>query len=175
MISKLPIATAALTLAFVASPSDASVTFNVTGTYDDGGTVTGTFTTDDALTTVQSTSLTVAGGTLGLDSVIFNQASYISAGSINLPTSFELDANSSVNKSISLFFSGGLTVSGAALTSASSNYQQGVGTRFITSGSVTNANPTAVPEPASWTMMLVGFAGTGFALRRRKWSSPQLA
>jgi hypothetical protein len=26
----------------------------------------------------------------------------------------------------------------------------------------------AVPEPASWAMMLVGFAGIGFALRRRR-------
>ena len=26
---------------------------------------------------------------------------------------------------------------------------------------------TGVPEPAAWTMMLVGFAGVGFALRRR--------
>jgi hypothetical protein len=34
----------------------------------------------------------------------------------------------------------------------------------------------AVPEPAAWAMMLVGFAGIGFALRRRrKTGLPQLA
>ncbi|HEY7959412.1 MAG TPA: PEPxxWA-CTERM sorting domain-containing protein [Sphingomicrobium sp.] len=26
----------------------------------------------------------------------------------------------------------------------------------------------SVPEPASWTMMLVGFAGIGLAMRRRR-------
>ena len=33
----------------------------------------------------------------------------------------------------------------------------------------------AVPEPATWTMMLLGFAGIGFALRRRKTAAPKLA
>lgn len=35
----------------------------------------------------------------------------------------------------------------------------------------------AVPEPASWAMMLLGFAGIGFAMRRRRSSEhlPQLA
>ncbi|MES2291584.1 MAG: PEPxxWA-CTERM sorting domain-containing protein [Pseudomonadota bacterium] len=31
--------------------------------------------------------------------------------------------------------------------------------------------PTPVPEPATWVMMLLGFAAVGFAMRRR----PQLA
>lgn len=161
-----------LALALVASPVQASVTFTVTGTYSDGGTLSGTFTTDDALTTVQSTNLTVAGGT-GFDSVIFNQASYISAGTNKLPNSFSLFAGSSVDKSLSLFFSSALTLSGATLTSASSNYQEFVGTRTIVSGTVTN--PDAVPEPASWAMMLLGFAGIGFAVRRRNAPAPQLA
>lgn len=38
---------------------------------------------------------------------------------------------------------------------------------------------TAVPEPSTWAMMLIGFGATGFALRRRRRSSgvvrPQLA
>ena len=34
------------------------------------------------------------------------------------------------------------------------------------SGTLNVAN--AVPEPATWAMMLVGFAGVGFALRRRR-------
>ena len=29
-------------------------------------------------------------------------------------------------------------------------------------------NPPAVPEPATWAMMLVGFGGIGFAMRRRR-------
>ena len=34
--------------------------------------------------------------------------------------------------------------------------------------SVTVAEVAAVPEPASWAMMLVGFAGMGLAMRRRR-------
>lgn len=158
----------ALALATVGSPVHASVIFNVTGTYSDGGTLSGTFTTDDALTTLQSTSLTISGGSLGLDSVIFNDASYIAAGTQNLPNSFSLLALSSVNKGLSLVFISPLTLSGATLSTASDNFQQFVGTRTIVSGSVANANPISVPEPASWALMLIGFAAVGLAFRRRQ-------
>jgi hypothetical protein len=171
MIEGLRIAMAApaLALAFVAAPVQATVTFNVTGTYSDGGTLSGTFTTDDALTTLESTSLTVSGGTLGLDGVIFNDASYITAGTQDLPNSFSLLALSSVDKSLSLVFSSALTLSGATLSTASDNYQQFVGTRTIVSGSVVNPNaPDTLPEPATWAMMLLGFGGIGFQLRRRR-------
>ena len=33
---------------------------------------------------------------------------------------------------------------------------------------VLNSAVAAVPEPATWAMMLVGFGGIGFAMRRRK-------
>jgi hypothetical protein len=36
-----------------------------------------------------------------------------------------------------------------------------------------NISPTPVPEPATWAMMLVGFAGIGMAVRRRR--QPALA
>jgi PEP-CTERM putative exosortase interaction domain len=171
MIVTLRIATIApaLALALVASPVQASVIFNVTGTYSDGGTLSGTFTTDDALTALQSTSLTVSGGSLGLDGVIFNDASYIAAaGSQNLPNSFSLLALSSVNKSLGLVFVTPLTLAGATLSTASDNYQQYVGTRTIVSGSVSNANTTPVPEPASWALMLTGFAALGLSFRHRR-------
>ena len=35
--------------------------------------------------------------------------------------------------------------------------------------------PSAVPEPATWAMMLFGFGATGVALRRRRASTPQAA
>ncbi len=170
MIAKFRIAMTApaLALALVAAPVQATVTFDVTGTFSDGGTLSGTFTTDDALTTLESTSLTVAGGSLGLDSVIFNQASYITDGTQNLPNSFSLLALSSVDKSLSLVFSSPLTLSGASLSTASDNYQEFVGTRTIVRGSVVNANPTELPEPAGWALMLAGFAAVGLALRRRR-------
>lgn len=175
MISSLRIAAIApaLTLALMASPVRASVTFNVTGTFSDGGTLTGTFTTDDTLHTLIATSLTVAGGSSGIDSVIYNDASYFTAGPPSLPNGFYLYAPSSVNKGLTLFFTDPLTLSGATLTTSSSNFQQPVSTgvtttRTVTSGMVTNAGPTAVPEPASWALMLIGFAGVGVAFRRNQ-------
>ena len=36
-----------------------------------------------------------------------------------------------------------------------------------------NINITAVPEPATWAMMLLGFGAVGFAMRRRR--QPMLA
>jgi hypothetical protein len=36
------------------------------------------------------------------------------------------------------------------------------------SGNITIHQVNAVPEPATWALMLLGFAGTGFVLRRRR-------
>ena len=61
------------------------------------------------------------------------------------------------------------------------------GTRFALEASLTGAtggpdtfkiinlrNPTGVPEPATWAMMLVGFGAVGFGLRRRRSAAPRL-
>ena len=38
-----------------------------------------------------------------------------------------------------------------------------------------NANTGAVPEPATWAMMLLGFGGIGFVMRRRRVTALQVA
>lgn len=81
---------------------------------------------------------------------------------------------------------GGNTLfSGSAQTTGFLNLTLGMGTYDFTftgtspspnggavSGNVT-FNLVPVPEPATWAMMLLGFAGIGFAMRRR--SRPSLA
>lgn len=44
----------------------------------------------------------------------------------------------------------------------------GRGTGSDDSFKLSSINVTAVPEPATWAMMLFGFGGIGFAMRRRK-------
>ena len=43
--------------------------------------------------------------------------------------------------------------------------------RFQYDTSLTGPNFTAVPEPATWAMMLIGFGGIGMAMRRRRHST----
>lgn len=57
---------------------------------------------------------------------------------------------------------------GTVTLSPSATYSNGTYARF----SLVNA---AVPEPATWAMMLVGFGGIGFAMRRRRQPLLQIA
>lgn len=160
----------ALCGAMFTQPALASVVFDVTGVWSDGGTLSGTFTTSDNLLGLEATSLIVAGGTNGLDSVNFNDASYITAGSNNLPDAFLLNAVSSVTKTLGLRFLTSLSTGSTTLLSgASVNSQAGVFGRVITSGSVTpRIASSPVPEPTTWAMMLFGFAVVSFAMRRQR-------
>lgn len=154
----------------IAQPAMASVIFNVSGVWDDGGTLLGTFTTSDDLLNLEATSLIVAGGTNGIDSVNFNDQSYITAGANNLPNGFFLNAVSSVTKTLRLSFASPIsTMSTSLLAASSTNTQDGVGSRSIVSGSVTPQVLTAsVPEPSTWAMMIFGFVAVGSALRSGK-------
>jgi hypothetical protein len=170
-LSKILVPLMSVAVLATAGSACAAVTFSVDAAFDDGGTLLGTFTTDDSLQSLVATSLTVAGGSLGLDSVVFNEPSYITDGVVNLPNGFRLVAYSSVNKSLSLSFTAPLTQAGAALDGVSNNSQSGVGTRYIVRGAVTgpaDGGVSAVPEPASWALLIAGFGGAGAIFRRRK-------
>jgi hypothetical protein len=52
--------------------------------------------------------------------------------------------------------------SGGVIFTQNHGQTQGSGTLYIFS------TPAAVPEPATWTMMLLGFGAVGFAMRRRR-------
>jgi hypothetical protein len=85
--------------------------------------------------------------------IIAVAASYVSGSSLSSSATF---ANS--------------TISGLGLTAGSYTFTFGSG---INSDSVTVQIGGAVPEPSTWAMMILGFAGIGFMAYRRK-SKPAL-
>ena len=50
----------------------------------------------------------------------------------------------------------------------------GGGISFVKQNSITEAGVPAVPEPGTWALMLLGFAGVGAALRRSRRKTPAL-
>jgi hypothetical protein len=69
-------------------------------------------------------------------------------------------------------------LSGSAILNAGGYYLQFTGTGGGTAGyggDLTTAAIAAVPEPATWAMMLIGFAGVGYmAMRKRRQGAPSL-
>jgi len=74
-----------------------------------------------------------------------------------------------------------VTLVSSDFNASSTNFGIGQGGEFFFAGSPNGATSSAtfsfaaVPEPATWAMMLLGFAGIGVAMRRRKQTAPQLA
>ena len=131
------------------------------------GTLTGTFTTNDALTTIQGYNLTASpsGGFVGFTYTTLNSA--VTASS--LPSQyFRIDDLAFANE-LQVYFTSGLTANGGTVgTSQSYEHEPAGGNRYIVNGTVTRVATAAVPEPASWALMVLGFGAIGSALRRRK-------
>ncbi len=50
-------------------------------------------------------------------------------------------------------------------------YPSGIGIYgYFTLNSAVSDQIAAIPEPSTWTMLLIGFAGIGFAAHRRRWA-----
>lgn len=144
------------------------VTWNLNNvTFTDGGTATGSFTFDDAANAVSTFSIMVAGGNTDTFPAVTYDNSDAGAFLFNAAT-FGFSLNDSTRE---IRF-----VTDAALTSAG-------GSVNLTSGGLAaecyNCSPYrlyasgtlqagAVPEPATWAMMLLGFAGVGFTVRSRR-------
>lgn len=156
-------------LFLAAGQASANIVFTFSGvTFDGGGTLTGSFTTNDALTALVDYNITTSPAVgIGFNYTPGNSDS----SSTSLPSILVLNTPPALDHILEITFSGGLTTSGAGiLLGNNDSFEQGTGgaRRVINAGSVTVA--TSVPEPSS--VALVGIAVLALALviylRRRK-------
>jgi hypothetical protein len=152
---------AVLALLSTARTASADFVFTLSGvTLAGGGTLTGTFSTNNALNTLTGFDITASANGA------FPGFHYTTASSTvtapNLPTFFQLDSPGSADE-LRLIFNGGLTSSGATLTTTSYEFESAGGVRTVTSGRV-----TAVPEPGSLTLISGGLALSVAGLVRRR-------
>jgi hypothetical protein len=154
--------------AMISTAAQADVHWYVSGTFDDGATITGTFDINQ-YGFIANPDLTTSDG-------LFTGMAYTSASvsTNNTTTSLTFDYNSYKNE-MQLYFTGDLNVGtayNAMLISSKecrNNYcGSGGDTRLLTSG-FASINPISnVPEPASWALMIAGFGLTGAATRRAR-------
>jgi hypothetical protein len=162
----LAVAALALTLGTVEARANHIFTLSDV-TFDDGGTASGTFTTNDTLNSLVDYDITTSGGTLtGFE---YTPGTTISFSS--LPSILVLET-SSLDHLIQLTFTG-LTEAGAPITIGQfdSFEQDPTGAhRQVIAGSVVGAT---VPEPPSLLLsgMAAGMAGLGLWARRCRVSS----
>ena len=155
--------------------ADTYLTYDVNASYDSGaGTVTGSFTLDTTTNTSYAVDLTVVG------------AGGVNSGSFTDPTQFATGTYATAdgpmvtyddgNPALEVFLTypaggGALFIGGFGQSSVDGCLGD---CSFPLSGTVLNAAVTsAVPEPSTWAMMILGFAGIGFMAYRRK-SKPLL-
>ena len=167
-----------------AAKADVFTTYTVDASYNNGGgTITGTFTVDATV------AATAPGGTLDLTAINLVQTGSGGINSFNFtdtgvgeqgvavsdtldqpPSFYNLTINDGGND-LNL----GFDVNGGALATTGFGHST-VETEFsgapifIVSGTITEGTgiTAAVPEPSTWAMLILGFAGIGFMAYRRK-------
>ena len=174
ILKKIALATAAvLVVVFAAAVARADVVWTINNaTFDDGTTLHGTFTIDQYGYLLNNFSFTTeAKG--GFESFTYNASdSYYSNGT------FYVDAQPQYQQDLHLVFTSSLLAPSAynAIVGGGPSYEcQGPSwgcenspptggiTRYIDGGFA-----SAVPEPSTWAMMILGFLGVGFVSYRRK-------
>ena len=164
---------AAITTAIIAmamaAPAWAAKTFVLDNvTLQGGGTLTGTFTTDDALSSLLGINITASAGTYGPGVFsVFNYNNVALADWVSLPTQgFRIQTAGAAQELRLDFFP--LTASGANILTTAYEYQNTGGARAILGGRVSlqeTAPISAVPEPATWAMMIIGCGAVGSMVR----------
>jgi hypothetical protein len=157
-------------LFLVAGQASANIIFTFSGvTFDDGGTLTGTFTTNDALTSLVDFDITTStNGSFGFHYT----PGTADPSSTSLPSILVFDSLPSMENILQITFNGGLTATGAPiLIGQFDSFEQtdfGDLHRQITAGSVT---VNTVPEPSTIALLGIGVLGIGvgtYIRRRRK-------
>ena len=161
----LLLAAALGTAAVIATPASAAITFNLDNvTLTGGGSLSGWFTTSDDLNTLIDFSVTSTSNTSAYG--VFTGRTYTKASAANvawvLPTGL-WSIYVSPNSELTIYFQSGLTAAGGTLAGTTSERQPGTYSRYAATGSA-----IAAPEPASWALMIGGFALVGGAIRSRK-------
>jgi len=147
-------------------------------TFEGGGTASGTFATDSATGAVTSFNIVTTAGSI-LGGTAYNSSPYAPLDNFFSPNSFAIAApNVLLLPFINLAFLNPLTGTGENPLQVSFDlpakevaFECGDNTcevvRFATAGSATGV-VEAIPEPSTWAMMILGFAGLGFMAYRRK-------
>jgi PEP-CTERM motif len=168
----------------------ATIIFNVNQTIG-AGSVTGTIQTDGATGVLGQTDVTGwnlqlngVGATLNLtnnNSHVFLEGSDVTATATNLFFNysggdqgyllFQINFGSAMQYTCDATANSGVCSQGASvvpqtISNASAQFASVAGNQIIGTAAV-----AGVPEPATWAMMLLGFAGLGFAFRKSRRAS----
>ena len=154
-----------LALSLAAGQASANRLYTFAGvTFSGGGTLTGTFTTNDPITTLLDYNITTSPG-IGIG---FNYTPTTAPFNFSSLPSIIVVETSGPDHLLQVTFNGGLKATGAPITIGHfDSFEQGTGgaRRDITAGS---AIPT-VPEPGTLVLLSTGLAGLlGFGWRRQR-------
>jgi hypothetical protein len=153
-----------LVFLLAAGQASANIIYTLSGvTFSDGGTLTGTFTTDDTSHTLIDWDITTSPGS----GIGFHYTPGTSGdSSTSLPAIIVVEDAGPTNI-LQITFSGGLTATGATiLIGTFDSFEQGPdGRRDITAGAATVAT---APEPTTFGLLGIGVLGMLASLRRRR-------
>jgi hypothetical protein len=180
MLSALVISASMVT----AASADTYVTYDVNASYDSGaGTVTGSFTLDTTTNTSYAVDLTVVGAG-GVNSGSLTDPTQFGTGTYEVAPGVSDATYNDGDPALQVFLTypsggGDLFVGSFGSSSVGSYFSPTCGGEicgFPLSGTVLNASVTsAVPEPSTWAMMILGFCGVGFMAYRRKQNGAALS